>query len=77
MFATNVMGLFLFTELLTERLQQSNAIVVHVIAPFHEDIDTRQDALSIEPRRATGPSQANWGAATTAASPQSHSIRPL
>lgn len=34
MFATNVMGPFLFTELLTERLQQSNAIVVHVIAPF-------------------------------------------
>lgn len=39
MFATNVMGPFLFTELLIERLQQSNAIVVHVIAPFHEDID--------------------------------------
>jgi hypothetical protein len=39
MFATNVMGPFLFTELLTERLQQSKAIVVHVIAPFHKDID--------------------------------------
>ena len=39
MFATNVMGPFLLTELLTERLQQSNAIVVHVIAPFHEDLD--------------------------------------
>lgn len=39
MFATNVMGPFLLTELLTERLHQSKAIVVHVIAPFHEDID--------------------------------------
>ena len=39
MFATNVMGPFLLTELLTERLQQSKAIVVHVITPFHEDID--------------------------------------
>jgi len=39
MFATNVMGPFLLTELLMERLQRSNAIVVHVIAPFHKDID--------------------------------------
>lgn len=39
MFATNVLGPFLFTELLMERLQRSNAIVVHVIAPFHKDID--------------------------------------
>ena len=39
MFATNVLGPFLFTQLLLERLQQSNAVILHVIAPFYEDID--------------------------------------
>lgn len=39
MFATNVLGLFLFTQLLLERLQQSNGLVLHVIAPFHEELD--------------------------------------
>jgi NAD(P)-dependent dehydrogenase (short-subunit alcohol dehydrogenase family) len=39
MFATNVMGPFLFTQLLIERLVQSDALVLHVVAPFHEDID--------------------------------------
>lgn len=39
MFATNVLGPFLFTQLLLERLQQSGAVVLHVIAPFYEDID--------------------------------------
>jgi NAD(P)-dependent dehydrogenase (short-subunit alcohol dehydrogenase family) len=39
MFATNVLGPFLFTQLLLERLQQSKAMVLHVIAPFYEDID--------------------------------------
>ena len=39
MFATNVLGPFLFTQLLLERLQQSRAMVLHVIAPFYEDID--------------------------------------
>lgn len=39
MFATNVMGPFLFTQLLLERLQQSDGLVLHVIAPYHEDID--------------------------------------
>jgi NAD(P)-dependent dehydrogenase (short-subunit alcohol dehydrogenase family) len=34
MFATNVMGPFLFTQLLLERMQQSDALVLHVIAPF-------------------------------------------
>jgi NAD(P)-dependent dehydrogenase (short-subunit alcohol dehydrogenase family) len=38
MFATNVMGPFLFTQLLLERMQQSDALVLHVIAPFHKDI---------------------------------------
>ena len=39
MFATNVMGPFLFTQLLLERLQQSDGLVLHVIAPFHNEID--------------------------------------
>ena len=39
MFATNVMGPFLFTELLLEKMEQSDGLVLHVIAPFHEDID--------------------------------------
>lgn len=39
MFATNVMGPFLFTQLLLERMQQSDGLVLHVIAPFYEEID--------------------------------------
>jgi NAD(P)-dependent dehydrogenase (short-subunit alcohol dehydrogenase family) len=39
MFATNVMGPFLFTQLLVERMQQSDGLVLHVIAPFHKEID--------------------------------------
>jgi NAD(P)-dependent dehydrogenase (short-subunit alcohol dehydrogenase family) len=39
MFATNVMGPFLFTELLLERLEESDGLVVHVIAPFTKPID--------------------------------------
>ena len=39
MFATNVMGPFLFTNLLLERMQQSDGLVLHVIAPFHETLD--------------------------------------
>ncbi len=39
MFATNVMGPFLFTQLLIERLQQSNGLVLQVVAPFHKDVD--------------------------------------
>jgi NAD(P)-dependent dehydrogenase (short-subunit alcohol dehydrogenase family) len=39
MFAANVMGPFLFTQLLLERMQQSNGLVLHVIAPFHKEID--------------------------------------
>jgi NAD(P)-dependent dehydrogenase (short-subunit alcohol dehydrogenase family) len=39
MFAANVMGPFLFTQLLLERMQQSDGLVLHVIAPFHHDID--------------------------------------
>ena len=34
MFATNVMGPFLFSQLLLDRIQESNGLVVHVIAPF-------------------------------------------
>ncbi len=39
MFATNVMGPFLFTQLLLERMQQSDGLVLHVIAPFNKRID--------------------------------------
>ncbi|NYT16152.1 MAG: SDR family NAD(P)-dependent oxidoreductase [Methanomassiliicoccales archaeon] len=39
MFATNVMGPFLFTQLLLERMQQSDGLVIHVVAPFYEEID--------------------------------------
>lgn len=38
MFATNVMGPFLFTQLPQERMQQSNSLVLHVIAPFNQNI---------------------------------------
>jgi NAD(P)-dependent dehydrogenase (short-subunit alcohol dehydrogenase family) len=38
MFATNVMGPFLFTRLLLERMQQSDGLVLHVIAPFYKEI---------------------------------------
>ena len=39
MFATNVLGPFLFTQLLSERLQDSDGLVLHVIAPFYRKID--------------------------------------
>jgi NAD(P)-dependent dehydrogenase (short-subunit alcohol dehydrogenase family) len=39
MFASNVMGPFLFTQLLLERMQQSDGLVLHVIAPFYKEID--------------------------------------
>ena len=39
MFATNVMGPFLFTQLLLERMQQSDGLVLHVIAPFYKELD--------------------------------------
>ena len=39
MFATNVIGPFLFTQLLLKRIQQSDGLVLHVIAPFSKEID--------------------------------------
>ena len=39
MFVTNVMGPFLFTQLLLERMEQSDGLVLHVIAPFYKEID--------------------------------------
>jgi len=50
MFATNVMGPFLFTNLLLERMQQSDGLVLHVIAPFQEDLDW-DDLESLENHR--------------------------
>jgi len=39
MFATNVMGPFLFTRLLLERLEQSDGLVLHVVNPSYQEID--------------------------------------
>jgi NAD(P)-dependent dehydrogenase (short-subunit alcohol dehydrogenase family) len=39
MFATNVMGPFLFTQLLLKRMQHSDGLVLHVIAPFSKEVD--------------------------------------
>lgn len=39
MFATDVMGPFLFTNLLLERMQQSDGLVLHVVAMFKETLD--------------------------------------
>jgi retinol dehydrogenase-12 len=39
MFATNVMGPFLFTQLLVERMQQSDGLVLHVINLNDKEID--------------------------------------
>ncbi len=52
MFATNVMGPFLFTQLLLERMQQSDGLVLHVIAPFNKEIDW-DDLESITHHRTT------------------------
>jgi NAD(P)-dependent dehydrogenase (short-subunit alcohol dehydrogenase family) len=48
MFATNVMGPFLFTQLLLERMQQSDGLVLHVVAPFHKEIVDWDDLESIK-----------------------------
>jgi NAD(P)-dependent dehydrogenase (short-subunit alcohol dehydrogenase family) len=52
MFATNVMGPFLFTQLLLERLQQSDGLVLHVVAPFYKEIDW-DDLESIKNHKTT------------------------
>jgi len=39
MFATNVMGPFLFTQLLLERMQQSDGLILHVINTSYKEID--------------------------------------
>ncbi len=39
MFATNVIGPFLFTRRLMDRLEDSKSMVLHVIAPFYKAID--------------------------------------
>jgi NAD(P)-dependent dehydrogenase (short-subunit alcohol dehydrogenase family) len=38
MFATNVLGPFLFSQLLLERMEQLDGLVLHVFAPFYEEI---------------------------------------
>lgn len=39
MFATNVMGPFLLTQLLVETIARSNGLVLHVVAPFYAEVD--------------------------------------
>ena len=39
MFATNVMGPFLFTQLLLKRMRESDGLVLHVIAPYDKKIE--------------------------------------
>ncbi|GAF81912.1 unnamed protein product [marine sediment metagenome] len=39
MFATNVMGQFLFTNLLLKRMQQSDGLVLHVVNEDYKEID--------------------------------------
>ena len=51
MFATNVMGPFLFTQLLLKRMQESDGLVLHVIAPFDKKINS-DDLESIRNHRA-------------------------
>lgn len=51
MFATNVMGPFLFTQLLLKRMQESDGMVLHVIAPFYKKINW-DDLESIRKHRA-------------------------
>jgi len=52
MFATNVMGPFLFKHLLLERMQQSDGLVLQVVAPFYEEINW-DDLESIENHKTT------------------------
>lgn len=52
MFATNVMGPFLFSELLLPRLEASDGMVVHVVAPSHARVDW-EDIESICHHRST------------------------
>ncbi|MHA1542870.1 MAG: SDR family NAD(P)-dependent oxidoreductase, partial [Candidatus Hodarchaeales archaeon] len=39
MFATNVMGPFLFTQLLLERMQQSDGLIIHIVNPTYIKFD--------------------------------------
>ena len=50
MFATNVLGPFLFTQLLIDRMQRSDGLVLHVIALFSKEIDWN-DIESIQNHR--------------------------
>lgn len=52
MFATNVLGPFLFTQLLMERLQQSDGLVLHVVNATYRAVDW-DDLQSIK-RHKTG-----------------------
>ena len=51
-FSTNVMGPFLFTQLLLDRLQQADGLVLQVTAPWYKEID-RDDLESINHKAMT------------------------
>lgn len=50
MFATNVLGPFLFAQLLMPRVEAAHGVVLHVVAPFERDIDWA-DLQSVENHR--------------------------
>ena len=52
MFATNVMGPFLFTHLLIERMQQSEGLILHVVNLSNRELDW-DDLESIRDHRTT------------------------
>jgi NAD(P)-dependent dehydrogenase (short-subunit alcohol dehydrogenase family) len=52
MFATNVMGPFLFTQLLVERMMESDGLILHVINMSKREIDW-DDLESVENHRTT------------------------
>jgi NAD(P)-dependent dehydrogenase (short-subunit alcohol dehydrogenase family) len=53
-FATNVLGPFRFMQLLMGRLERSEALVMHVVAPFYEEIDW-EDLESIRSHKGEEP----------------------
>jgi NAD(P)-dependent dehydrogenase (short-subunit alcohol dehydrogenase family) len=51
MFATNVMGPFLFTQLLLKRIEESDGLILHVISPYYKKINW-DDLESIKKHKA-------------------------
>ena len=47
MFATNVLGPFLFTQLLIERIQASEGLVLHVVVRFRKEISSAPGKIRV------------------------------